>query len=155
MSPYLTFKIISIVVMLAILLVVVATKKSGKKQKQEALDNKPEPPKMDEYQLRRTTLYRLEYKLIPFYIESIQKNKGDIKNLYDIAAWERGIEAWLQASRYIDWEEIACEILGALSRSLKICRTEKTRNHVALITCQAWIGTAVRGYKIADEDEVI
>ena len=112
MSPYLIFKIISIVVMLAILLVVVATKKSGKKQKQEALDNKPEPPKMDEYELRRTTLYCLEYKLIPFYIESIQKNKGDIKNLYDIAAWERGIEAWLQASRYIDWEEIACEILG-------------------------------------------
>ena len=34
--------------------------------------------------------------------------------MYDIAAWESGIEAWLQASRYIDWEEIACEIYGDL-----------------------------------------
>lgn len=113
---YLTFKITSIVVMLVILLVVIATKKSGKSQKQEALDNKSEPPKIDEYQLRRTTLYRMEYKLIPFYIESIQKNMGDVKTLYDIAAWERVIEAWLQASQYIDWEEIACEILGDMDK---------------------------------------
>ena len=111
---YLTFKIISIVVLLIILLVVIATKKSDIKQEEKAIDSEAERPKIDEYQLRRTTLYRLEYKLIPFYIESIQKNKGDIKNLYDIAAWESGIEAWLQASRYIDWEEIACEIYGDL-----------------------------------------
>lgn len=113
---YLTFKIISIAVMLVILLVVIITKKTAKKQEQEPADNNnaEQQPIVDEYQLRRTSLYRLEYKLIPFYIESIQKNKGDIKNLYDIAAWESGIEAWLQASRYIDWEEIACEIYGNL-----------------------------------------
>lgn len=113
---YLTLKIISIVVMLVILLVVISKKKTAKKQEQEPADNSnaEQQPIVDEYQLRRTSLYRLEYKLIPFYIESIQKNKGDIKNLYDIAAWESGIEAWLQASRYIDWEEIACEIYGDL-----------------------------------------
>ena len=82
----------------------------------EKRDNQDKPvdpePKIDEYQLRRTTLYRLEYKLIPFYIESVQKNEGDVKNLFDINIWERGIEAWLRTSQYIDWEEIACEILG-------------------------------------------
>lgn len=104
--------------MLVILLVVIATKKSGEKQEQEQTDNNNavQQPIVDEYQLRRTTLYRLEYKLIPYYIESIQKNKGDLKNLYDIAAWESGIEAWLQAARYIDWEEIACEILGDIDK---------------------------------------
>ena len=113
---YLTFKIISIAVMLVILLVVIITKKTAKKQEQEPADNNnaEQQPIVDEYQLRRMSLYRLEYKLIPLYVESAQKNQGGLKNLFDISIWERGIEAWLQASRYIDWEEIACEIYGDL-----------------------------------------
>ena len=110
---YLTLKIIAIAVMLVILLVVLITKKTAGKQEQVLADNHAEQqPVVDEYQLRKTTLYRLEYKLIPFYIESVLKNKGDVRNLFNIDVWERGIEAWLQASQYIDWEEIACEIYG-------------------------------------------
>lgn len=70
MSPYLTFKIISVAILLVVMVVVLFSKKSDKTTEKEVVndDNGEKEPVISVYELRRISLYRLEYKLIPLYI---------------------------------------------------------------------------------------
>lgn len=120
MSPYLTFKIVSIAVMLIILLVVIASKKSDKSQPKEVPhDDTGQKPEVNEYHLRRLGLCRLEYNLIPIYVDILKKNPDVEVKLVDTSYWEREIVAMVEP-QYIDWDEISCEILGNMDSEFVI-----------------------------------
>jgi hypothetical protein len=103
-----------------ILFVVIISNKSDKKKEVEATaENTNQQSEVSEYQLRRMGLYRLEYTLIPIYVD-ILKREPDIEyKLVDVSIWEREIVAMAQP-QYIDWEEISCEIFGDMNSEFVI-----------------------------------
>ena len=121
MSPYLTFKIISVAIMLVILLIVFISRKSEKTTVKEDVndDTGENQPTVSEYEWRRIGLYRLEYNLIPVYVDNLKKNPDIEVKLVDTTYWEREIEVMTEP-QYIDWDEISCEILGDMDSEFVI-----------------------------------
>lgn len=121
MSPYLTFKIISVAILLVVLIIVIISKKSDKTTEKEVVndDNEEKQPVVGEFELRRISLYRLEYKLIPIYVDILKRNPDVEVKLIDTSYWEREIVAMAQP-QYIDWDEISCEIIGDMNSEFVI-----------------------------------
>lgn len=120
-SPYLSFKIISVAILLVVMVVVLISKKSEKKTEKEVVndDNEEKQPVVSEYELRRISLYRLEYKLIPIYVDILKRNPDIEVKLIDTSYWEKEIVAMAQP-QYIDWDEISCEIIGDVNSEFVI-----------------------------------
>lgn len=121
MSPYITFKIISVAIMLVILLIVFISRKSEKTTVKEDVndDTGENQPAVSEYELRRIGLCRLEYNLIPIYVDILKKNPDIEVKLVDTTYWEREIVAMAEP-QYIDWDEISCEIMGDMDSEFVI-----------------------------------
>lgn len=100
MSSYLLLKIISIVVMMLIIIVII-TKKHNHDM---VVDNK-------EIAIIKG-LERLEYTLLPYYVESLRCNPDQEYKLICKSIWLLDIK--LIHSAGIDLDEIACEIWGDL-----------------------------------------
>lgn len=112
MSSYLIFKLISIAVMLVILLIIISGKKSNKqKENTKPVDTSENKPENNIFLYKRTGLYRLEFKLIPLYLDEIKKSPENTKKLYDLSYWEKDIEMFWP-SNSINWDDFSCEILG-------------------------------------------
>lgn len=112
MSPYLTIKIIAIIVMLGISIAVFANNKSNKKQGTKATNSVAVPRPQDFIlQQRKTGLRLFEFSLLPTYVELLKKNEEQEVRLIDESIWKKDIESAIDPI-LIDWDEISCEVLG-------------------------------------------
>lgn len=64
-----------------------------------------------EHQLRVMGLKLFEYTLIPTYVEHLKEHPDGEFLLVDVSTWKRNIASVVDW-RYIDWDEISCEIFG-------------------------------------------
>lgn len=108
--PILTFTLIAI--LSAALLAVFVSMKLPQKQVMAKQDSNMEQKKVeDEDSLRRTGLYCFEYKLIPLYVDILERNPDIEFKLIDASYWQKDIMPMIQP-HYIEWDEISCEIVG-------------------------------------------
>lgn len=72
---YLTFKLISVAILVVVALIVIVVNRNSKREAAEPFDSIYENSEGDEYQSRRKGLCQLEYTLIPIYVDLLKRNE--------------------------------------------------------------------------------
>ena len=81
--------------------------------------NTEKNPEVSEYTLRKQGLYSFEYEVMPLYVEFLENNPDAEYILIDSSIWKKDIATFSQ-TKYIEWDEISCEIIGDMNSEFVI-----------------------------------
>ena len=115
---YLTFKLISLAVLVVVALIVLVANRNSKQKTAEPFNNIDGNSEVNEFQLRKG-LCHLEYTLIPIYVDLLKRNEDMEVKLVDTSYWEKDIASLTQPQN-IDWDEFSCEIVGNMNSEFVI-----------------------------------
>lgn len=115
---YLTFKLISVAILLVVALIVLVANRNSKQKTAEPFNNIDGNSEVNEFQLRKG-LCHLEYTLIPIYVDLLKRNEDMEVKLVDTSYWKKDIASLTQPQN-IDWDEISCEIVGNMNSEFVI-----------------------------------
>lgn len=64
-------------------------------------------------------MYSFEYEVMPLYVEFLENNPDAEYILIDSSIWKKDIATFSQP-KYIEWDEISCEIIGDMNSEFVI-----------------------------------